>query len=150
MTDSLTRTPRFALPFLFPGQAQRELFVNEALIRIDAGLHAAVLDSRADPPSDLAEGDCYLITESASGEWTGKEGRIATYSAGTWHYQDPLAGMRVWEAGRAAWAHFDGNSWVRVTRPYDPSGGPVVDEDACAAVANLVTKLVEAGIFSAS
>ena len=29
-------TPRWALPFLFAGQAQKEMFHNEALVRIDA------------------------------------------------------------------------------------------------------------------
>ncbi len=32
-------TPRFALPLLFAGQAQKEFFVNEALLRADMVLH---------------------------------------------------------------------------------------------------------------
>ena len=32
-------TPRWALPFLFAGQAQKEMFHNEALVRIDALVH---------------------------------------------------------------------------------------------------------------
>ena len=33
---------RFALPFLVPGQAQKEVFHNEALATVDALLHPAV------------------------------------------------------------------------------------------------------------
>jgi hypothetical protein len=34
-------TPRFGLPFILPGQAQKEHFHNEALLRVDAILSAA-------------------------------------------------------------------------------------------------------------
>ena len=36
------RTARLGLPFILPGQAQKELFHNEALTLVDAALHPAV------------------------------------------------------------------------------------------------------------
>ena len=39
MTDPIAldaRTTRHSLPLLYPGQAQQEIFVNEALARLDA------------------------------------------------------------------------------------------------------------------
>ena len=55
-------TPRFALPFILPGQAQKELFHNEALVRIDLALHPAVEGApAAAPPADPEEGRCWVV-----------------------------------------------------------------------------------------
>ena len=58
MSDNL-QTPRFALPMLSVAQAQKETTHNEALVLIDALLHAPVVDGPlATPPEYPTEGDC--------------------------------------------------------------------------------------------
>ena len=74
MTDPIAldaRTPRHSLPLLYPGQAQKEVFVNEALARLDAVAQPVVLASRAAPPTSHAAGDTYLVVGPASDEWSG-------------------------------------------------------------------------------
>ncbi|MET1113243.1 MAG: DUF2793 domain-containing protein, partial [Allosphingosinicella sp.] len=61
-------TPRFALPFILPGQAQKELFHNEALVRIDLALHPAVEGPPASaPPPAPAAGECWIVAPAAGG-----------------------------------------------------------------------------------
>ena len=48
---------RFGLPFIMPGQAQKEAYHNEALALVDAALHACVVEGPTDVvPADPAVG----------------------------------------------------------------------------------------------
>lgn len=64
----MEQTPRFQLPFIMPGQAQKELHHNEALILIDLGLHAAVEGTRGDPPAVPEAGEAWLVAPAATGD----------------------------------------------------------------------------------
>jgi hypothetical protein len=64
MTEAVTfssTTPRLGLPMLYSGQAQKEVFVNEAHSLIDALLHCAVSGTQAVAPTSPAEGDSGLL-----------------------------------------------------------------------------------------
>lgn len=145
----LSTSGRHGLPFLFAGQAQREFFVNEALTRIDILLHPTVLGESASPPPDPTEGDCWLIAESATGAWSGREGEIACSQGGGWAYCPPAIGMVVRDLSRGGLARFDG-SWMRLARPAAPGGGAVVDVESRAAIEALLNLLDAFGIFSSS
>ena len=74
MTDPVifaSTSPRFGLPLLFAGQAQKEFTINEGIALTDALLHLAVEGEALSPPVAPAEGDCWLIHPSASGDWVG-------------------------------------------------------------------------------
>ncbi len=72
MTD-LPRTARYSLPLLALAQAQKEVTHNEALVLLDAMVHAAVVAGPvADPPSSPDEGQCWLVASGASGVWAGQ------------------------------------------------------------------------------
>lgn len=150
MTDPLSFTslsPRFALPFLFAGQAQKEFFVNEAHARIDMLLHCAVSGEASAPPIDPIEGECWLVGAAATGEWAGHESSIACYQAGSWLLAAPVAGMRIFDIAAGQSALFDG-SWQRPETPPAPEGGATADLEARGAIATLIEALKNAGIFA--
>jgi Protein of unknown function (DUF2793) len=164
----MDETPRFALPELVPGQAQKEWFHNEALQRIDLLLCPAV-ESMAltAPPASPAAGGCYLVATGASGAWAGKDGMLAGYSDGGWRFIAPVEGMRLlhrpsgeiverrsgaWESGivRAQEIQVGGLGVVRQRQSAiaDPSGGSVIDAQCRATVASILAMLRTHGLIA--
>jgi hypothetical protein len=145
-----SRTPRHALPFLFPGQAQREVFVNEALARLDALVQPSVLGERTSPPSAPASGDCYLVAAPATGDWEGQDGAIASWTGTHWLLAPPCAGARIHDAASGAIAVYStADGWRRAATPSAPVGGVTQDVEARAAIAEIVACLHRLAIFSA-
>ena len=82
MPDPLTftsTTPRHSLPYLFSGQSQKELYVNEAHAILDSLLHPAIEGELAAPPTSPAEGQCWLVAPGGSDAWTGHDGEVASW-----------------------------------------------------------------------
>ena len=105
-------SPRLSLPFLLPGQAQKEIFHNEALLTLDAIVHATVEDwPAASPPSTPAEGESWIVGAGAGGAWAGRDDAIATWSAGGWRFTAPLPGLTAWNRAAGLWLHWDGTAW---------------------------------------
>lgn len=143
-------TARLALPFIAPGQAQKEIFHNEALVRIDAALHAVAQSiGDDDPPASPQPGQCWIVGAAPSGAWAGEADALAAWSDGGWRFIAPVPGMTVWLArvGLPAW--FDGAAWqigiivadrllvggvqvVSARRPAiaDPAGGTTIDSES--------------------
>lgn len=144
------RTPAHDLPYLFPGQAQKEAFVNEAFARLDALVSPTVLDDLSAPPAAPASGDCYIVAAPASGDWTGHERDLAVWAENQWLFLAPHAGARVHHEARGALAVYNvTDGWRRASAPPLPVGGTTQDAEARAALAAVVAKLQVLGIFSA-
>ena len=139
-------SPRFSLPLLFAGQAQKEVFVNEALAITDALLHCAIEGEADAPPGSPSDGDAWLVGLAPNGPWTGQEGRIACWQAGNWLFVQPRDGMRVLDRSSGQEIRFHG-IWRRPSVPLEPSGGSVVDSEARAAIQQLIAALRLTGIF---
>lgn len=149
--STMARTPRHSLPFLFPGQAQKEAFMNEALVRLDALVQPSVLDERAEPPAAPVAGDCYLVADPAGGAWTGQGRSIALWAENQWLFQSPREGAWIWDRATQSMARFsDGTGWVRISAPALPDAGAVQDSEARTAIGAIVAALTSAGIFSAA
>jgi hypothetical protein len=142
-------TPRFALPLLFAGQSQKEFYVNEANALTDALLHAACQGEAANPPATPVEGVAWLVAADATGDWAGEEGKLASRQASNWLFTAPADGMRLFDRSTGQMLLYRGG-WQRPTPPHMPSGGTVIDTEARAAIADLVTALAGAGIFPVS
>jgi Protein of unknown function (DUF2793) len=164
MTDT---SARFALPLILPGQAQKEIFHNEALTRIDAALHGCVEEApRPDPPAEPAPGQSWLVGASATGAWAGKEDALASWTAGGWRFVAPVPGMLVWLLDPGYWLHWTGTGWSDGSLPASalviagqqvvgprletvpsPSGGTTIDAEARTAIDALIATLKSHGLI---
>ena len=152
MTDPLTfpsTTNQFGLPLLFTGQAQKEFSINQALATIDAILPRAIEDSLSEAPSTPSEGQCYRITQPATGEWAQREDQLAVRIADDWHFMVPQDGMEIYD--RAATQRLIYKSeWISSTQPIEPQGGAVIDVEARETLSDLLEVLRDFGLFAES
>lgn len=157
---------RFALPFIMPGQAQKELYHNEALMRIDAALHPAVEQAPlATPPANPAEGQCWIVATGGSGAWSGRDGSLAVWTEGGWRFVPPVPGMTAWSKDQGVPLVWNGSAWntgelicagvvvggakvVGGRQPAvpNPSGGTVIDVEARAAIDLITAALKSHGL----
>ena len=152
MTDPIAldaRTPRHALPLLYPGQAQKEIFVNEALARLDALAHPVVLASRTAPPPSHAAGDTYLVVAPASEDWSEQENCLAISQETHWVFQTPYEGMRIYDREEAA-IRLRRAGWRGPQSIPDPAGGSTIDVEARGTIATLLLCLRSLGILPAN
>ncbi len=160
-------TPRFALPFILPGQAQKELFHNEALTRIDLALHPAVEGTpAAAPPPSPAEGECWIVGSAAGGDWEGRDGQLAMWTEGGWRFAAPAPGTTAWNKAAGLPLLWDGGQWregtlicsglvingvqvvgARQAAVPSPSGGTIIDAEARAAINALTAALMSHGLI---
>lgn len=139
---------RFMLPLLQPGQAQKELFHNEALMRIDMLLHAAVQSVALDtPPSAPVYGQCWIVGAAPTGAWTGRAHCIAGWTDGGWRSVAPMAGMRAFLGPDGPYARWDGATWGIESAVAAPTGGATIDAEARAAITAIIGALTAHGII---
>ena len=131
---------------MLPGQAQKELSVNETFARIDALLHPAVEGEATTPPQDPVAGECWIVAQPASGAWQGHEGEFACWDGTQWTLCTPIDGMQVFDRSESSRIVYAGG-WNRVERPSPPSGGAVVDVEARAAIEAIIDIFATLSIF---
>lgn len=142
-------TPRYAFPYLFPGQAQKEFYVNEAHALIDVLLQMAVEGASTAPPTAPADGECWLIDAVATGAWTGHDRQIGYFRGTDWAFVAPTEGMRIFDRSRRQFMLFDG-AWVASSNFQPPAGGTTVDLEARQAIAELISLLRDHAILPPS
>lgn len=160
-------TARFTLPFILPGQAQKELFHNEALILADALLHASVEEAgRALPPPEPDPGQCWIVASGAEGAWASHENALAIWTEGGWRFAVPSEGMCVWNKSAGTWLLRSDGTWrsgevpatkliidgEQVVGPRQPSvaspsGGTIIDAEARTALDAVIVALRTHGLI---
>lgn len=167
MADEIS--PRHALPLLHAAQAQKEIFHNEALLRLDA-LVAPVAQSAtsAVPPVSPVAGECWIVAASgASGAWAGQENNLACWTEGGWRFLVPTPQLAVWVADVAEQRIWSGGAWQigplqsdglylggarvvtnRQAAIGNPAGGAVIDTEARAAIATILSTMRLHGLIS--
>lgn len=160
-------TSRHALPLLQPGQAQKEMWHNEALALADALLHPLVEAVQAAPPTAPVPGQGWLVAAGASGAWAGQADALAVWTGGGWRFCRPTEGMTAWVKAAGVAARYTGSAWelglldaarlriggVAVVGPREaaianPSGGSVVDGEARAGLAAVLAALRSHGLIA--
>ena len=142
-----SRSPRYGLPMLFAGQAQKEFYVNEAHALADALLHPAIEGEANTPPDEPADGGCWLVGSSPTEAWSGHAGALASFQAGTWLFVEPRDGMRVLDRSTGQEIRFR-RGWQAAGMTHLPQGGGVIDAEARATIDQLVEALIVGGVLS--
>lgn len=166
MTDD--NSARLALPYLQPGQAQKELYHNEALALVDLALQATVKSVGRDaPPADPLPGECWIVGAAPTGAWTGHPAALAGWTGGGWRFVGPVAGMAVWSEADRLTAQYESGGWavgkqrVNAVLVDDlpvvgarrgaiavPQGGTTVDVEARAALSAILAALRGHGLIA--
>ena len=158
-------TPRLALPLLQPGQAQKEMTVNEAVARLDIAVQGAVVAATDAPPTDPDPGDCWIVSGAPSGDWAGHAHEIAGWTRSGWLFVQPREGTQLWVGSTVGAAVFTGGAWqlgelhgklfvegdqvvgARGAAITEPSGGSTVDAEARAVIASMLVALRAHGLI---
>ena len=161
-------TARLGLPLLAPGQAQKELFHNEALSAIDALLHAVVeAVGASEPPVDPAFGTSWILGAAPTGAWAGHAHALAIWTEGGWWFHKPVAGMRAVLRMGGSPVDWDGAAWrqgeligarvmiggrqvvgERGAAIPNPIGGATVDAESRAATVAILSVLRTHGLIA--
>ncbi|MFX0543670.1 DUF2793 domain-containing protein [Roseovarius sp. S4756] len=133
------------LPYLQPSQAQKHVTHNEALRRLDwlVQLSVETLDQAA-PPEPATEGSRYIVGAGASGAWAGKDGQIAVFEGGAWHFIEPASGWLAHLREAGVLAAFNGTEWERL----QPETLAVLGVNATADAANRLSVSSEGSLFN--
>ena len=163
----MDHSARFALPFLAPGQLQKELFHNEALQTVDMLLCPLVDGAPSNsPPNNPVLGSCYLVGSSPSGVWTGQGGTLACFTSGGWRFAAPTEGMAAADRACGQWWNRRSGNWelgiirgqevrvddITVLRGRQPpienaSGGTVIDSECRATVDQILAAMRTHGLI---
>lgn len=140
-------TPNFSLPLLFMGQAQKEPFINQALLVIDSLLDGTIDGSLSAPPNDPITGSTYRVLAGASDDWQSHDNDIAIWVGQSWTFIEPREGLSVFDKTAQIQLRYL-TAWESADSPTEPSGGSTVDIQARTAITELISALKTAGIFS--
>lgn len=111
------QSPRLALPFIQPSQAQKHVTHNEALLTLDTVVQLAVDSFDAiTPPSSPLDGETHALGTGAIGSWAGYDGKIATYHDTAWHFSTPKEGWRAWDKTGAQMQAYTGGVWTSISQ----------------------------------
>lgn len=113
----ISTTKNFNLPFVFAGQFNKDIAVNEAFFLIDFLLQGRVISvDYTWQPESPNDGDSYLIPQNAEDIWADYKQYIAVYNTTKgWVYIPPSEGLRFFVNDKNAEYIFKNNSWIENT-----------------------------------
>ena len=143
-------TPRMGLPLLAPGQAQKELYHNEAILSLEVVVSGTVEEGPINaPPAAPADGQSFLVGPAPTGAWAGRASTIAAYDSYGWRYISAAEGCRMWVKAADSLAILRDGEWLLGGAIAAPAGGSVVDAEARATIDQILTALRDQGVIAA-
>lgn len=116
-------SPRLALPFIQPAQAQKHVTHNEAIELLDLIVQLTVVAFDATtPPTSPAEGETWALGDTPNGAWTDQPDMLASYRGGGWLFVAPQTGWQAYGSTTEEIRVYSGTNWVT-------SGGGTVSFD---------------------
>lgn len=164
----MVKSPRLGLPFLSAGQAQKELTHNEALLLLDAAVHACCAAAPANvPPQSPETGLVYLCGDTPTGAWEGQPNRVACYTENGWRFIVPFDGFElsdrhsgrrwrfalgIWSLGMVKASEIQVNG-IKVLGAQQPPisnavGGTTIDSEARDTLGQVLSALRTHGIIA--
>jgi hypothetical protein len=148
MSGALDVSSRWELPLLAVNQMQKDVTHNEALARIDLLLLPVVIGAPLNtPPAAPNAGDCWIVGSSPTAAWSGHAGQIAGSTSGGWRWFSVPEGAVVTNRAGARYVR-TASGWTAPAAVSEPAGGAVVDSEARAAFAALLTALRAQGVLA--
>ena len=98
------------------------------LVELDAtGSCYFISMTLATPPTSPVEGDTYLVGTSATGAWSGYDGKIAYYVGGAWRFYAPFAGLVAYNVADGKRYFYTGSAWRTGAGPTTLAGYGITD-----------------------
>jgi Protein of unknown function (DUF2793) len=161
-------TDRLTLPLLAAGQAQKEIWHNEALIQLDFLVQGVVVAvAPVSVPATPSLGQSWIVGASPSGAWVGHANALACWTTGGWRFAGPIEGMTVWSLADSLLVRRTASAWVkgdmtaasvkiggnqvlgaRQSAIASPSGGSVIDTEARLALTALLAAARTHGLIA--
>ena len=163
----MSSTPRLGVPLLSAGQAQKEMYHNEALQTLDTLVAAAVEQTALNtPPTSPVSGACYIVGSAPTGAWAGKAQSIAAFTSAGWRFVTPFEGLAVYVKSTGTWAAYRAGAWEvgqvrgsslifgglqivgsRAGAIASASGGTTVDAQARSVIDQILTAMRQHGLI---
>jgi len=92
------------------GDATNKSYVDAV---VDTSSKIFAIDILITPPAEPADGDTYIVAESAEDDWEGQDNNIAVWNDGNseWDYTAP-AGQKIWVINLLMDYFWNGSEWV--------------------------------------
>ena len=112
------QTPKLAMPFIMPAQAQKHVTHNEAIELLDMIVQLTVESASAIVPSVApVEGQTWALGAAPTNDWSGQGGKIASWRGGGWFYITPQEGWMAWCKDDSDLKVFSGGVWQVLATP---------------------------------
>lgn len=141
------RTTNLQMPFILPSQAQKHVTHNEALQTLDVVAQLVYEQPLDFPPEDPDEGTGYVVEDGASGEWTGRDGKLAFWRDGAWAFIAPRNGWRAHDRSSGRQKVFIDGQWRDMALPPD-AAVETLGVNASADPSNRFAMAAEASLFN--